>query len=64
MGLRTRNQKFDKTLEPVAYLWTRTVRCKNPNCGATVPLVGLTWLCKKSNHYAALKIRFFAFFSG
>jgi putative DNA methylase len=36
------------TLTPVAYLWTRTVRCKNPSCGATVPLVRQTWLCKKS----------------
>jgi len=26
-------------LTPVAYLWTRTVKCKNPACGATVPLV-------------------------
>ena len=26
-------------LTPVAYLWTRTVKCKNPSCGATVPLV-------------------------
>jgi putative DNA methylase len=34
-------------LVPVAYLWTRTVRCKNPSCGATVPLVRQTWLCKK-----------------
>jgi putative DNA methylase len=33
---------------PVAYLWTRTVRCKNPSCGATVPLVRQTWLSKKS----------------
>ena len=36
------------TLTPVAYLWTRTVRCKNPACGATVPLVRQTWLCKKA----------------
>ena len=49
-------------LVPVAYLWTRTVRCKNPTCGATVPLVRQTWLCKKtggkrsSPHYAAVKI--------
>ena len=35
-------------LMPVAYLWTRTVRCKNPSCGATVPLVRQTWLSKKS----------------
>lgn len=36
-------------LVPGAYLWTRTVRCKNPSCGATVPLVRQTWLCKKSS---------------
>ncbi len=34
-------------LTPVAYLWTRTVRCKNPTCGGTVPLARQTWLCKK-----------------
>ena len=43
-------------LVPVAYLWTRTVRCKNPSCGATVPLVRQTWLCKKKDRYAALKM--------
>jgi putative DNA methylase len=42
-------------LTPVAYLWTRTVRCKNPACGATVPLVRQTWLCKKKGRYVALK---------
>jgi putative DNA methylase len=41
-------------LVPIAYLWTRTVRCKNPSCGATVPLVRQTWLCKKKGHYVAL----------
>src|SRR6266849_2333415 len=25
-------------LTPIAYLWTRTVPCPNPTCGATVPL--------------------------
>ena len=34
-------------LTPVAYLWTRTVRCSNPACGGTVPLARQTWLCKK-----------------
>ncbi len=34
-------------LTPVAYLWTRTVPCKNPSCGAVVPLVRQTWLCSK-----------------
>jgi putative DNA methylase len=43
-------------LIPVAYLWTRTVRCKNPTCGATVPLVRQTWLCKKKDRYVALKM--------
>ena len=43
-------------LTPVAYLWTRTVRCKNPSCGATVPLVKQTWLCKKKGRYVALKM--------
>ena len=43
-------------LTPVAYLWTRTVRCKNPSCGAVVSLVRQTWLCKKSGRYIALKV--------
>jgi len=43
-------------LIPVAYLWTRTVTCKNPNCKATVPLVKQTWLCKKEGYCAAMKI--------
>jgi putative DNA methylase len=42
-------------LTPVIYLWTRTVRCKNPHCAAVVPLVKQTWLCKSKNRYAALK---------
>jgi putative DNA methylase len=43
-------------LVPVAYLWTRAVRCKNPSCGATVPLVRQTWLSKKKDRYVALKM--------
>ncbi len=31
----------------VAYLWARTVRCKN--CRAIVPLLKTRWLCKKAN---------------
>jgi len=31
----------------VAYLWARTVSCKN--CRATVPLLKTRWLCKKDN---------------
>jgi len=43
-------------LMPVAYLWTRTVTCKKPNCRAIVPLVRQTWLCKKPGRYVALKM--------
>jgi putative DNA methylase len=43
-------------LTPVAYLWTRTVKCKNPACGATVPLVKQTWLCKKQGRFVAMKM--------
>ncbi len=42
-------------LTPVAYLWTRTVRCKNPACGGTVPLARQTWLAKKKGRYVALR---------
>ncbi len=44
------------TLTPIAYLWTRTVLCPNPTCGATVPLVRQTWLKKKEGNYVALKM--------
>lgn len=47
--------KAGDVLTPVAYLWTRTVKCKNPRCGAIVPLVRQTWLCKKKSKYIALK---------
>ena len=40
---------------PSAFIWTRTVRCKNPACSATVPLVRQTWLCKKQGRYVGLK---------
>ncbi|MBD1803868.1 DUF1156 domain-containing protein, partial [Microcoleus sp. FACHB-SPT15] len=50
------NLSFHQELTPVAYLWTRTVKCPNPGCGAAVPLVRQTWLCKKSKKYVALKV--------
>lgn len=42
---------------PIAYLWTRTVKCPNPT-GPThwVPLVRQTWLVKKTNRYVALRL--------
>jgi putative DNA methylase len=46
----------NNTLTPIAYLWTRTVPCPNPTCGATVPLVRQTWLRKKEGNYVALRM--------
>ncbi|MBM4467723.1 MAG: DUF1156 domain-containing protein [Chloroflexi bacterium] len=43
-------------LTPVAYVWTRTVRCKSPVCGGTVPLARSTWLSKKIGEIVALKV--------
>lgn len=43
-------------LMPIAYLWTRTVTCKNPSCGAVVPLVKQTWLCKKKGRCVAMMV--------
>jgi putative DNA methylase len=39
----------------VAYLWARTVTCKN--CRATIPLLKTRWLCKKANKRVALTIQ-------
>jgi putative DNA methylase len=38
----------------VAYLWARTVTCKN--CRATVPLLKTLWLCKKDNRRVLLTL--------
>ena len=40
---------------PIAYLWARTVRCEAPNCGAEIPLMRSTWLCRKPNRKWALR---------
>ena len=42
---------------PIAYLWTRTVRCEAPNCGAEIPLMRSFWLCKKPKRKWALRPR-------
>ncbi|MDP2990442.1 MAG: DUF1156 domain-containing protein [Kiritimatiellota bacterium] len=38
----------------VAYLWARTVTCKN--CRATLPLLKTLWLCRKDNKRFRLKL--------
>ena len=43
-------ERFYPTIDgkpTVAYLWARTVTCKN--CRATIPLLKTRWLCKKDN---------------
>jgi putative DNA methylase len=40
-------------LTPVAYLWTRTVPCRN--CGAMVPLHRQTWLRQKPGGFVAVR---------
>ena len=42
---------------PVAYLWARTARCEQPNCGAEIPLVRSFWLCKKDRRKIALRYK-------
>jgi adenine-specific DNA methylase len=42
---------------PIAYLWTRTVRCESPACGAEIPLMRSFWLCKKANRKWALRFQ-------
>ena len=39
----------------VAYLWARTVTCKN--CRATAPLLKTRWLCKKDNKRVVLTMQ-------
>jgi adenine-specific DNA methylase len=41
---------------PIAYLWARTVRCEQPNCGCEIPLVRSFWLCTKPSRRLALSL--------
>jgi putative DNA methylase len=45
------------TLTPMAYLWTRTVKCKNPHCRANVPLLKQTWVHRKEKRFVAIKLK-------
>lgn len=40
---------------PIAYLWSRTVRCEAPNCGAEIPVFKSPWLSVRG----ATSARFF-----
>ncbi|MBC7217418.1 MAG: DUF1156 domain-containing protein [Candidatus Caldatribacterium sp.] len=39
---------------PIAYIWSRTIRCPNPSCGAEIPLFRQFWLARKANKKVAL----------
>jgi adenine-specific DNA methylase len=41
---------------PIAYLWTRTIKCEGPGCGAEVPLMRSLWLAKKGSRSVALRM--------
>jgi putative DNA methylase len=41
--------------EPVAWLWSRTVPCPNPMCGATIPLFSSPVLSKQSGRAASVE---------
>ncbi|GIV82832.1 MAG: DNA methylase [Anaerolineae bacterium] len=40
---------------PIAYIWSRTIRCPNPACGAEIPLFRQFWLARKDKKKVALK---------
>ena len=47
---RSELRKYYPIIENIpttAYLWTRTIPCQDPQCGATVPLLKTLWICKK-----------------
>jgi len=47
--VRAELEKFYPTIDgepPIAYLWARTVTCKN--CRAAIPLLKTFWLCRKN----------------
>jgi adenine-specific DNA methylase len=51
-------ERFYPTIDgkpTVAYLWARTVTCKN--CRATLPLLKTLWLCRKENKRYRLEIK-------
>ena len=40
---------------PLGYIWARTIRCQNPQCGAEIPLMRQFWLASKRNRRVALQ---------
>jgi len=42
--------------EVISYIWCRTVKCPNPNCGSEIPLIHKLELVNKPGQRAALKL--------
>jgi adenine-specific DNA methylase len=40
---------------PIAYLWARTVRCEEPDCGANIPLIRTGWLVARKTKSGSYK---------
>jgi adenine-specific DNA methylase len=40
--------------KPVAYIWSRTIRCRRADCQAEIPLFRQFWLARKENRQIAL----------
>ncbi len=40
---------------PTAYLWSRTIRCEAPDCGAEIPLLRSCWLSRKPKRLRAVR---------
>jgi putative DNA methylase len=54
--LKNDPHRLDTTdLSIIAYYWTRTIPCPNPQCRGKVPLYRQTWLRKKPSGYVALR---------
>lgn len=41
---------------PIAFLWSKTIICEGPGCGAEVPLLQSLWLAQKGNNAVALRM--------
>jgi putative DNA methylase len=46
-------------VEPIAWIWSRTVTCPNPACGIAMPLMRSRWLSQKKGRsvYAQIHVR-------
>ena len=46
--------QYGQEMEPVAYIWARTVPCRRPGCSSQVPLVRQAWLRKRGVAIASI----------